>query len=61
MKSNIENPRNFIEAYTGKRLSWPPTPIGWRGGRRVYCLDFEDGTEADYYIEFYNEFIEEVE
>lgn len=52
--------RNWIEEAIGKRLTWSPVCIGRRGGRKEYHIDFEDGTEGMYYIDFENQMIEEV-
>ena len=52
--------RNWIEEALEKRITWSPIPIGRRGGRKEYHIDFEDGTEGMYYIDFENQMIEEV-
>ena len=52
--------RNWIEEKIGKRITWSPVCIGRRGGLKVYSIDFEDGTEGMYYIDFDNQTIEEV-
>ena len=53
--------RNWIEFAIGKRLSFTPSWSGaWKNGRKVYYLDFEDGTEGDYYIDFDRKTVEEV-
>ena len=51
--------RNWIEAIIGKRMAFPPVYVGSKGGRRIYCIQFEDGTEADYYIDFDRHELEE--
>lgn len=43
--------RNWIEEALNKRLAGPPTCVGKVRGRRLYAIDFEDGTEADYFID----------
>ena len=44
--------RNWMEEQTGKRLGWQPLLVGSRGGRNVYAIRFEDGSEEDYFIDF---------
>lgn len=44
--------RNWMEEQAGKRLGWQPLLVGSRGGRNVYAIRFEDGTEEDYFIDF---------
>lgn len=44
--------RNWIEEALNKRLAGPPTCVGKVHGRRLYAIDFEDGTEADYFIDY---------
>lgn len=51
--------RNWIEQATGKRVAWHPVYVGSKGGRRIYAVMFEDGTEADYYIDFDRQTVEE--
>ena len=52
--------RNWIEKAIGKQLRWPPVCVGKRGGRKVYCIEFMDGTEDDYYINFEEKTIEKI-
>lgn len=51
--------RNWIEHKLGKRLGWRPVMVMVKGGRKIYSITFEDGTEKDYYIDFEKEEIEE--
>lgn len=51
--------RNWIEEATGKRIAWSPVCIGSKGGRKLYVVTFEDGTEAGYYIDFDRKELEE--
>lgn len=51
--------RNWIEETIGKQIAWSPICIGSKGGRKLYAVSFEDGTEAAYYIDFDNRTIEE--
>ena len=50
--------RNWMEKAIGKRLGFSPVCIGSKGGRKIYALRFEDGTEADYFIDFDRQEIE---
>jgi len=53
--------RNWIEAALNKRLAiMQPVSVGYRHGRKVYALFFEDGTNNDYFIDFDNQIIEGV-
>lgn len=52
--------RNWIEKATNKRLGWKPMYWGKKGHRDVYTLEFEDYTEAKYYIDFENEELEQI-
>lgn len=54
-----ERLRNWIEADLGKRTAWPPTCIGYKGGRKLYAIEFEDGTEGTYFIDYDDMSIEE--
>ena len=44
--------RNWIEEALNKRLAGQPTCVGEVHGRKLYAIDFEDGTEADYFIDY---------
>ena len=48
-----------LENITGKSVS-AITRVGQKRGRYVYAVDFTDGTETDYYINFEACYIEEV-
>lgn len=52
--------RNWIERAVGKQWINPPVKIGYRGGRECYLIEFVDGTENEYYIDFDSETIEAV-
>ena len=52
--------RNWIEKETGKRIVCSPTYVGIFGGREVFALDFEDGTEMDAYIDWFKHKVESV-
>ena len=49
----------WIERVTGKTLAWRPYWVCTRGGRNVYAVSFEDGTEGAYFLDFENERLEE--
>lgn len=51
--------RNWIEKALGKQTRWEPVRIGMRGGRDLYDVEFTDGTEGTYYIDFERKTIEE--
>ena len=51
--------RNWIEEAIGKQIAWSPVFIGRKGGRKLYAIQFMDGTEAEYFINFDNHTIEE--
>ena len=52
---------NWIEKATGKKLAFFPTETNhWRGGRKVTYVEFADGSEGEYYIDFENKTIEPV-
>lgn len=51
--------RNWIEQALEKRITFSPVCVGSKGGRNIYAVTFEDGTEADYYIDFDRKTIEE--
>ena len=51
--------RNWIEEALKKRIDWSPIHIGKKGGRDYYLLQFEDGSEKVYYIDFEEKTIEE--
>lgn len=40
----------WIEKTLGKKLLWPPVRIGFRFGRELYTIVFDDYTEGDYFI-----------
>ena len=44
--------RNWIEAAVGKQIAFAPTYVGKKGGRAIYAVAFEDGTEEDYFIDY---------
>jgi hypothetical protein len=50
---------NWLEKQVQGRIAWV-IPVGYRGGRRVFAVVFEDGTERDYYIDFDAKMVEEV-
>lgn len=50
--------RNWIEEALGKQIAWRPCCIGYRGGRKLYVVTFEDGTEDTYFIDFDKQEIE---
>lgn len=52
--------RNWIEEKLGKRIAWSPCWIGWKAGRKIYSITFEDMTEGDYFIDFDNKEIESI-
>lgn len=54
----MENLRNWIEKAFGKRIIWCPVCVGYKGGRALYEVDFEDGTTADCFIDFIEKTIE---
>ena len=56
----MEKLRNWIEEALGRRIVWSPIRVGSRSGRDVYAVNFEDGSEEDYYIDFEKNTIEEV-
>ena len=56
----MKNPY-FIKQALGKTPTFSPRYVGQRGGRKVYEVTFYDGTSKDYYIDFDNETIEEVQ
>lgn len=51
--------RNWIEQALEKRITFSPVCVGSKGGRNIYAVTFEDGTETDYYIDFDRKTIEE--
>lgn len=51
--------RNWIEVATGKELAWRPCCIGVKNGRKLYAVNFEDGTEVAYFIDFEKKTLEE--
>lgn len=50
---------NWIESRINKRILWPPVQVGWKNGRELYRIIFEDESSGDYCIDFENEDIEE--
>jgi len=52
---------NWIEQAIGKRWSWAPNFMGYRHGRKYYNIIWEDGTEGDYFIDWFNRTIEPAE
>ena len=52
--------RNWVECALGKRYEWPPRYYMNRRHRKVYAIEFEDGTTANYYIDFDRQTIEPV-
>lgn len=48
----MKKARNWIEKQTGKRMVWSPVFVGTKGGRDVYAIMFENGTEEDYIIDY---------
>ena len=57
------NFRNWIEKSLEKRIAFVPIIsfsnaitlyiyVGSKGGRKLYSITFEDGTEKDFYIDF---------
>ena len=52
--------RNWIEYAIGKRYIWSPVYVGTVGGRKVYNIDWADGTSGDYFIDFEHQTIEEM-
>lgn len=55
----MEKLRNWIEETLKKEIAWSPCFVGWKNGRRLYTIRFDDGTEKDYFIDFDNKTIEE--
>ena len=53
--------RNWIERSIGKQFVWSPAYCGNKGGRKYYSIDWTDGTNGKYYIDFENQTIEPVE
>ncbi len=51
--------RNWIEKALGKQIAWRPVCIGSKGGRKLYAITFEDGTEGAYFIDYDHKTIEE--
>ena len=43
---------NWIKQELGKKPLWPPVRIGYKFGRELYTIVFEDHTEGDYFIDF---------
>lgn len=50
---------NWLDKLTGNAVAWV-TPVGYRHGRKVYAVVFEDGSEKDYYVDFERKTAEEV-
>lgn len=42
----------WIEKTLGKKLLWQPIKIGFRFGRELYTIVFDDHTEGDYFIDY---------
>lgn len=53
--------RNWIEEALERRIEWQPIYVGKKGGRKIYNIIFENGSEADYYIDYDRQTIEEVQ
>lgn len=52
--------RNWIEQAIGKQFAWSPVYVGTVSGRKVYNIDWVDGTSGDYFINFKHQTIEEM-
>lgn len=44
--------RNWIEKALGKQIAWAPCCVGQKGGRKLYAVSFDDGTEGACFIDF---------
>lgn len=51
--------RNWLEEVIGKQIAFSPVYVGSKGGRKIYEVVFEDGTNKDYFIDFDHLEIEE--
>ena len=51
--------RNWIEEMVGKQFCFSPVYVGSKGGRKLYSIDWIDGTSGDYFIDFDKHEIEE--
>lgn len=49
--------RNWIERAIGKQWRWPPYYVGTRRGHERYLIEWADGSEGYYYIDFENQII----
>jgi hypothetical protein len=49
--------RNWMEEVLGKQIAWV-NGVGSKGGRKIYCITFMDGSEEDFYIDFDHKLIE---
>lgn len=52
--------RNWIERAIRKQFACSPVYVGTAGGRKVYNIDWADGTSGDYFIDFEHQTIEEM-
>lgn len=50
---------HWIEEKLNKKMMWPPVQVGWKNGRELYRIIFEDESSGDYHIDFESEDIEE--
>ncbi len=51
--------RNWIENALNKQIASFLVCVGSKGGRKIYAITFADGVEADYFIDFEKQTIEE--
>jgi len=51
--------RNWIEEATGMQMNFSPVYVGSKGGRKLYSITWNGGTEKDYFIDFEKHEIEE--
>lgn len=51
--------RNWIENALNKQIASSPVCVGSKSGRKIYAVTFADGAEADYFIDFEKQTIEE--
>lgn len=54
------NARNWIEKSIGKEWRFSPVCVGTKGGRKVFAIDWTDGTGGSYFIDFEKHEIEEI-
>lgn len=59
MTRRIADIGDWISRAIGKRTALNPVYVGSKGGRKIYSVAFEDGSEADYYIDFDRREVEE--